>query len=115
MIERGRIKVYRMPGAGFGTNRFDADELRRVLNTERDVTFMDGLLPENASYEASVRALNRMAGRLAQKHGAEPIHKLLAGFGVERIGDLHPDCFAKFKARLLVLARSDRKPYARAG
>jgi len=106
-IAEGRLPRTRRLGGGFSSPiLIHLADLRAMLRVSNDLNIMASLGIDKAGDAARLAELNRRCLKLANVLGSpDPIAKALQDVGgVDRLSDLNPALYSKFRTRLIRLA-----------
>lgn len=106
-IAEGRLPQTRRLGGGFSSPiLIHLGDLRAMLRVSNDLNFVGRILTDKASDEHKLRELNARCLKLAKALGKPDaiISALRAVGGVDRLSDLDPALYTRFRTRLIRLA-----------
>ena len=106
-IAEGRLPQTRRLGGGFSSPiLIHLADLRAMLRIGNDLNIVGRMLTDKVSDDIKLRELNARCVKLAEALGSPDaiIAALRAVGGVERLSDLDPAHYAKFRTRLIRLA-----------
>jgi len=106
-VAEGRLPQTRRLGGGFSSPiLIHLDDLRAMLRVGNNLNIAGRMMTDKASDEIKLRELNARCVKLADALGSPDaiISALRAVGGVDRLSDLSPEHYAKFRTRLIRLA-----------